>query len=338
MFNPVNMPKSKGFKLVGTETEVNQALTKISDDCEYCCVMKKEEEYVLLWQYKYQRSDNSIKKLLNRDVSIVNSVGSEHNILEEKMRIVKEEGSLPKPKSASIDDETWHMLLSMNSYKEAVDWLEKNRLAAYVHSRQSINSFLASKFYESDARMHELDDFLVDPIEDLDKKVAWIIGPPGIGKTQFALAHFNHPLLVSCIEDYRFFNDRVDGIVVDDGGSNNWQGRTLLEFCNLEKPITKAPKYTSITIPKGMPRMIIANDVDLIIPKGIHEQELLSIASRVQVYKYTEKMYDGLSHRDNIHKGSKKYILDRKDEFISKKDLEYTFTENGANVKRFKSQ
>ena len=54
MFKPVNMPKSKGFKLVGTETEVNQALTKISDDCEYCCVMKKEEEYVLMISWLIQ--------------------------------------------------------------------------------------------------------------------------------------------------------------------------------------------------------------------------------------------------------------------------------------------
>lgn len=332
------MPKSRGFKLVGTEDQVNQALTKIIDDCEYYCAMKNEEEYVLLWQYKNQRSDSAIKKLVKSDVSIVNSVGSERIVLEETMEIIKEEGRLPKPKSGTIDDETWHMLLEMDSYIEAVDWLEKNRLAAYVHSRQSINSFLASKFYESDARMHELDEFLVDPIENLDKKVAWIIGPPGIGKTQFALAHFKHPLLVSCIEDYRYFNDRIDGIVVDDGGSNNWQGRTLLEFCNLEKPITKAPKYTSITIPKGMPRMIVANDVDLIIPKGIHEQELLSIASRVQVYEYTEKMYDGTSHRDDIHSGSRKHIIDRKDEFISKHDNEYVLTENGATVKRFRSQ
>ena len=53
------------------------------------------------------------------------------------------------------------------------------------------------------------------PLAKLQSKAIVICGASHIGKTHFALAHFDYPLLVSEMDDLKNKSLRTDGIVFD---------------------------------------------------------------------------------------------------------------------------
>jgi len=82
---------------------------------------------------------------------------------------------------------------------------------------------MVSNLYEQDEKP-EFDetDFNTD-LFDFEQKALVFIGPTGIGKTEFALAHFKNPLIVSHIDDLKRYNKfEHDGLVFDDFKADHW--------------------------------------------------------------------------------------------------------------------
>lgn len=82
---------------------------------------------------------------------------------------------------------------------------------------------------------------------------AVVIGNPGIGKTEFALAHFENPLIVSHVDKLKEYDPTFhDGIVFDDMDFRHWPAcsqKHLLDWTqdreiNVKHAIAYIPKHT----------------------------------------------------------------------------------------------
>lgn len=86
-----------------------------------------------------------------------------------------------------------------------------------------------------------------------------LTGDTGTGKTRYALAHFENPLLVSHMDDLKQLKPSHDGIVFDDIGFSHWPLESCIHLCDVALPRTINVKHGSVTIPAGKPRFFTTN-------------------------------------------------------------------------------
>lgn len=86
-------------------------------------------------------------------------------------------------------------------------------------------------------------------------------GESGIGKTQFALAHFKNPLVVRDTDDLRRFDSELyDGIVFDDMDFKHWPRTSQIHLLDWELSSSIRCRYENATIPAGVPRIFTTNE------------------------------------------------------------------------------
>jgi len=112
---------------------------------------------------------------------------------------------------------------------------------------------------------YTLDQFKEPPITDWTKTII-LHGPAGIGKTQYALAHFKNPLLMNHNEDLRKFKPtKHDGIVFDDMSFEGLEREVQLAFVENELPKTFSVKFGDVTIPGGTKKIMTTNRLNFIL-------------------------------------------------------------------------
>ncbi len=111
----------------------------------------------------------------------------------------------------------------------------------------------------------DMDDFTRPPITDWSKSVI-LHGQAGIGKTQYALAHFKSPLLVSDKNDLGQFNTRKhDGIVFDDMTFVDWTREEQLHIVEQEVPKSIRILYGTKRIPAHTKKIFTTNMQNIFI-------------------------------------------------------------------------
>jgi len=101
-------------------------------------------------------------------------------------------------------------------------------------------------------------------IKDFSKSIV-LMGPPDIGKTEYAACHFKNPLLVSEIDQLLDFDkDLHDGIVFDDMDfkSTKFINNRSLQICLTDNKMPRAIRcrYRSPIIPKGTKKIFTCNE------------------------------------------------------------------------------
>jgi len=86
-----------------------------------------------------------------------------------------------------------------------------------------------------------------------------IQGPTGIGKTQFALAHFENPLFISHIDDLKKF-DGHDGLVFDDCDYRHWDRTHQIHLIDTKQERTIHARYSNARRPANIPMIFTTND------------------------------------------------------------------------------
>lgn len=193
-------------------------------------------------------------------------------------------------------EEDWpEQLNAATSVWEGLNALMTNFPAVYYRDGPRITQMLEKRIGVSDATEFSLDDFTVPRIGAAEmKKLAFVVhGEPGIGKTKFALSHFEHPLLISTIDDLKLISMRTDGLVFDDAVFNNPHSRGLspeemTHLLDVEHNRSISARYNDARIPKGMPRIFTTNsrmnDWDHIFPKGRNTAQQGGIDRRYKIH------------------------------------------------------
>lgn len=182
--------------------------------------------------------------------------------------------------------------LAEGSYEKAMNHIEINDRLYYISHNKQLSLYFTQKFQISDQSLYHPDDFNIPPMNDiLATRVLVFIGPTGIGKTQFALSHFQRPLHIRDKEDWGRYSNQTDGIVLDDLDFPNWSPLTFLKLLDMEMPITQNIKYGHVRIAANTPRIICCNDEDLLWPKNIHPETRNACMRRIHIAEFRTPLY-----------------------------------------------
>lgn len=151
---------------------------------------------------------------------------------------------------------------------ETLDYLWEHyfsRMVMYHRSMKEYTNALTRK------RKRE-EDPEVDPARfTLPKYTDWskplvLIGPSGIGKTAWAMNHFENGLLVSDIEDLRdkFNPAEHDGVVFDDMTFSHLPVKIQIHIVDVTYTRTLRMRNTNAERPRGLKMIFTANPTDLV--------------------------------------------------------------------------
>ena len=132
--------------------------------------------------------------------------------------------------------------------------------------------------------LYSMNNFRLQPITDWTKN--WLVfGKAGTGKTQWALAHFQNPLLVSHTDDLKEFDpEDHDGIVFDDMSFKHLPSDGIIHLLDKEIDRSIHARFYNAEIPAGVPKIFCHNNDDIFIPTtGVSDEVLAGIKRRYNV-------------------------------------------------------
>lgn len=128
----------------------------------------------------------------------------------------------------------------------------------------------------------------------LDLRFNWLIyGAAGTGKSNFALHHFKHGVLISHIDDLKKIDDLTDGIVFDDMAFNKYPASAIIHLLDREMDRSIHARYNNAMIPANIPKIFTSNRDDIFVPETpINEEQEAAIKRRYKVLHVTAPLYE----------------------------------------------
>lgn len=162
----------------------------------------------------------------------------------------------PRPKEPKEKDVTFSEALAADTVEEGLAVVRKGRPRDFCLHGEAITRNLMSvkkvKF------KHKWVKFLVERREITIPLLLW--GPSGTGKTNFALSHFESPLLVRHMDQLRGRDlSEYDGIVFDDMSFKHIPKEGVIHMLDMDFDAVIHVRYGVVTIPAGMKRIYTHN-------------------------------------------------------------------------------
>jgi len=127
--------------------------------------------------------------------------------------------------------------------------------ATYARNHNALDK-IAKMYAKQTPSLYTADKFT----EELKTDIVMVFsGKSGVGKTQFALAHFKNPLIVSHIDDLKRFDEEHDGIVFDDMDFLHWPRTAQIHILDTECDRSINVKYGTVTIPANTKKIFTTN-------------------------------------------------------------------------------
>ena len=183
----------------------------------------------------------------------------------------------------------------------------------------------------SDAPKFSLDDFIIDPIPEevyrgsrekgIRARCPVLLGPPRLGKTEFALAHFKNPIRImgesrAALEALDRIGPNTDGIVIDDMDfTHDHQGnpRTAAftkALLDIEREAYIDGRFHRRTLPAGLPRFFCSNKCNPPFAPAQDTGDQAAINDRIYIKRVTFKTYDAQLTQDKQDMKLIKLFLD----------------------------
>ena len=165
----------------------------------------------------------------------------------------------------------------------------------------------------SDTGKYQMEDFTVPPIDEdvyrgntakgMRAKCPVLLGPPRLGKTQYALAHFKNPIRITGesragLEALDKIGPKTDGIVIDDmdfAVDHKGKPRSAAftkSLLDIECEAYIDGRYGRRTLPAGMPRFFCANKKQPPFAAAADPGDQAAIDDRIHIVRINFKTYD----------------------------------------------
>ncbi|GJQ78706.1 hypothetical protein Trydic_g2742 [Trypoxylus dichotomus] len=182
------------------------------------------------------------------------------------------------------------------SYDAAMRLVEENDPVWYIVGRKSLSNYFESKFENvdhlyADRSAYGRESFVREFVTDF-RTVRVLVGRTGLGKTEYALAHFRQPLHVRDNEDWRRLSRSTDGIVLDAVDFREWSPANYRKLLDISRPVTQNINYGCVRIPARIPRFIIVNHMDLLWPARMHPAIKMACERRMTVEQLDDPLFD----------------------------------------------
>lgn len=149
----------------------------------------------------------------------------------------------------------WNSVRDMVDSGASFEDIRKEHYGLCMQYGRAIEQDIARKRAKTEIKYTEFNREFIN----LDEHpIVSLVGPTGIGKTQYAKAHFNNPLIVRHIDDLRNFTDH-DGIIFDDMDFVHWPVTSQIHLTDIEENSSINIKYGTASIPKGTKRIFTSN-------------------------------------------------------------------------------
>lgn len=197
-------------------------------------------------------------------------------------------GTLPSdvPTKQTKDDTYAHALAADNT-KDAMNIIKQLAPRDFCLYGHTIERNIQKSMRKPTLVRFTMDAFTIPP-QDLTKTIL-LTGPSNMGKTNYAKAHFNNPLIVTVLDQLAEFNDSYDGIVFDDMSFVNYLPETVIHIVDQDEDRAIRLRYVYAKIPHSTKKIICHNnDNPLFNPDTISPEQRIAIERRVTHYRINE--------------------------------------------------
>ena len=175
-------------------------------------------------------------------------------------------------------DTTYDQALAAPTVREGMEIVKKQKARDYCLHGDAIERHLKNAKSPTYASKFLLSDFNLPPL-DLSKAVL-INGPSNFGKTQWALAHFKNPLLVSHMDQLKRLGPDHDGIVFDDMSFDHWPPESVIHLLDMECERALHVRYGTVTIPAYTKKIFTSNKKNIFTKFDVDVEQFNAIARR----------------------------------------------------------
>lgn len=190
-------------------------------------------------------------------------------------------------------DAVYGLALHAENYATAINIIQEGAPRDYVLWNDKITSTL-HKHFKADYKKPDL-HFNRETIPDelITKRPIILSGGTGLGKTQYALHHFNYPLICSHIDDLKKMTPDHDGIIFDDMSFRHWPATACIHIVDMELPRSVNVKHTTVTIPAFTKRIFTTNrDARELFSELANEDEWNAILRRIEIIYVESSLFD----------------------------------------------
>lgn len=307
-----NKHRSRNFGVVvpikdeNTITEISEALNNLNLQYAYAQEEQSDKGFKHIQaflHFKHQRQLGALKSIFGGSVIIICKTPERYldYVRKEATRVIDgwifETGKQPLWNTRSTTFSTFKDLIDCTSKEDAIE-IAKGDPKAFVIQHKSIMSFINDKFTVVNKPKYGPNDFNI-PLCDFPEGVYALlfVGKSGIGKTQFANAHFKNPVTIGVKDDYKKLTDDVDGFILDDVATKDWHATTLIRWLDGDSDHTMDVKYSSAVLPMHLRRIICLNSEIDFWPKelgwsfdpncdAINDPKYMAIARRIVIHDF----------------------------------------------------
>ena len=148
-------------------------------------------------------------------------------------------------------------LNKVTNAQDGMMWLADKYAHIYYLHGSRIEPMLVKRIGIPEPKLYTLDDFTM-PKLSLELPTV-LYGLTGCGKTEFALAHFDHPLVVRRRDDLKRVRGVTDGIIFDDMAFDDWTPEDTICLLEKEKPRSLPARYSDAFVDAGIPMIFTTN-------------------------------------------------------------------------------
>nr|QJI53677.1 MAG: replication-associated protein [Cressdnaviricota sp.] len=159
-------------------------------------------------------------------------------------------------------DEIFRGALNAESLLAAIDHIKERAPRDFVLNKDTIERNLAACFKTREPNVYRDFKFAIPPIPRsyLESRSIFMHGDSGLGKTAYALSHFENPVFITHLDDAKKITDETDGAVFDDMSFTHWPRTTNIHLLDVEHECSLPTRYATTKLRRGLPRIFTSNE------------------------------------------------------------------------------
>jgi hypothetical protein len=136
---------------------------------------------------------------------------------------------------------------------------------------------------------YTLDDFNKEPLV-LDKSML-VWGPSGLGKSQYVLAHFKNPLVITHMDGLRTLSPDHDAIVFDDMSFSHYPIETVIHLLDIDLPRDIHIRYGTAHIPAHTVKVFTHNTFNPFYKVEADQEQQNAVERRLKRFNVTQQLF-----------------------------------------------
>ncbi len=203
---------------------------------------------------------------------------------------INEWGTRPKePKEKGLGDVPYCEALAAPTIREGIAIIKEKKPRDYCLHGESIERNLKRAKIEPFLHKFSPDSFTT-PLQPLDKSTL-LYGDTNIGKTHYAAAHFQNPLVCSHMDNLKSLSPDHDGVIFDDMSFKHWPIESVIHLVDIEFARTINVRYGTVHIPASTRKIFTHNTRNPFYGDTIDPEQSGAVDRRMNVVHIHNKLF-----------------------------------------------